>query len=211
MEPPARGSVVRGGVRVPRTSPRNCRTDFAKLLKYVDPDAQCGFGFDGAIVQPGALLTDAEMWPSDEFPRVPILLESAVIPSDAPAARKRNQPLYVLWRYDLGRNVWIEIARAQSESWHWALELRAIAVRALAESRPLMQSRVDLPEVRARIAAALERELKNLDSLQQWQVLSILHDQLAVRAAAAAGASTAKIPLHASDFPGNPGLVKNRA
>jgi hypothetical protein len=155
------------------------------------------------ILRPGSLVTDAELWPSAEFPRIPLLLEAALVPRDQAAARRRLEPLYVLWRYDQQRNAWSEIGRAKSESWHWALELRGLAVRAMADSRALIRVRINLTKVQQRIAAALDRELKSLDFAETRSVLGILHDQLAWRAAAIGSLAPGNTAVISSAFPGN--------
>lgn len=181
----ANTTAVRGGVRIPRSSPRTCRNDFAKLLRYVDPDAHCGFGFEGLLLRPGSVVTDADLWPTREYPRIPILLEAALVPAEMPASRRRMEQLYILWRYDAAQNRWCEIARARSLSWHWALELRSVAIRALAEQRTTLHLTINLGEVQQRIASALDRELRSVDFDERWSVLGIVHDQLAGRLAAA--------------------------
>jgi hypothetical protein len=172
----------RYGVRIPRSSPRSCQTDYAKLLRSVDPNARCGFGFEGVLLRPGSMVWRAELWPTDEYPRVPLLLEAALVPSEEPAAQRRMEQLYVLWRYNPDHDTWAELGHARSEAWHWALELRGLAVRALAESRPVILATVtDLSEIQKRIAAVLDLELGALAVAEQWCVLGILHDQFARR------------------------------
>ena len=171
------------GVRIPRSSPRACRDDYVKLLRDVDPDALCGYGFEGTILRPGATVTDAQLRPSDDYPARPLLLEAAVVPSSEPACRRRNEQLYILWLFDEDRNGWTDIGRARSRSWHWAEELRAIAVRALQEQRPKLVAVVDYGEIEKRICAVVDQELRSLEDAHRWRVLGIVHDHVARRAA----------------------------
>lgn len=171
--------AVRGGVRIPRSSPRPVKDDFAKLLRHVDPEAQCGFGFDGVLVKPGSVLSRAELRPSAEFPAAPVLIEMARVMEDAPAARRRYEDLVVLWRYSRERDTWIELGRSRSKSWEWAIELRAIAVRAIEEQRVRVQVVVNAVEIQRRIATAIERELAGVGAGDRWRVLSVVHDELA--------------------------------
>src|SRR6185295_17097083 len=120
------GVAVRGGVRIPRSSPRACRNDYVKLLRYVDPAADCGFGFEGVFLRPGATVTDGQLRPDDDYPPRPVLLEAAIFPGSGPASRRGVVHVYLLWLYDPDQNGWKNIGRAESHSWHWAVDLRAI-------------------------------------------------------------------------------------
>jgi hypothetical protein len=171
--------VVRGGIQIPHTSPRNCRDTYAKLLLRVDPRAPCGFGFEGKILRPGSTVTDAELRPSEEYPEMPVLLEYAQVAAQGRRGHNRRESLYVLWRFDGA--TWIELGRSMSASWEWAIDLRPLAVRALDQRPHVMR---DLAAAQKRIAAALAQELEGLESADQWRVLGIIHDQLACRVAA---------------------------
>jgi hypothetical protein len=155
------------------------KDDFAKLLRCVDPDAKCGFGFEGVLLKPGSTLTAAELRPSAEYPAAPVVLEMARVLEDAPAAQRRYEDLVVLWRYSRERAVWIELGRARSKSWEWAIELRAIAVRAIEEQRVRVQVVVNVVEIQARIVTAIERELAGVFGSDRWRVLSVVHDEIA--------------------------------
>jgi hypothetical protein len=179
------GDVVRGGVRIPRSSPRACKESYAKILTYVDPQAEHAFGFEGKIVRPGAVVTAAQLWPDDHAPRVPILLECASVPGQGKYGHKRREWLYILWRYHPDEDEWTEIGRSFSVAWEWACELRPLAVRALRESTAPAVLSVNFIEVQRRIRALLDQELEGLERPQRWQVLGILHDQLACRVAEA--------------------------
>lgn len=164
---------------MPRSSPRSVRDSFLKILSSVDPDAIDGFGFHGVIMRPGAVVTPAQLRPSPAFPELAIALEYAYAQPAAP--QRRREPLYILWRWDGA--VWRELGRAASESWHWAIDLRPLALRALREARPqtALVKAVDLHAVGARIAELLDRELRPLDAPDRRKVAALLHDQLASR------------------------------
>lgn len=174
----ARSEILRGAIRLPRSASRSERDTFVKLLSFVDPEAQHGFGFEGKLLRPGASLSPAELRPADHFPEIPIVLEYLPGPAHG---RKRRDQVYILWRLDWDTHEWREIARAVSESWHWASELRPIAVRALKEARS-RHDLVALPDLHAierRIAHFLDSELKPLDASDRVRVIAMLHDQLA--------------------------------
>lgn len=189
------GDVVRGGVRIPRTSPRSCRESYAKILTHVDPDAPHAFGFEGKIVRPGMVVTDAQLWPDERAPRIPIVLECASVPGQGKRGHNRREWLYILWRYSVDCGDWSEVGRSYSVAWEWACELRPLAVRALRESQPAVEVTINLAEVDRRIAALIDGELRGLEVIHQHQVLGILHHHLAVRLAAALGGPMRKPPV----------------
>jgi hypothetical protein len=172
-------AIIRGGVRLPCSSPRKTPHTFAKLLCSVDPEALTGFGFEGRLFRPGALVAPSELRPSIAYPEIPILLEYAGGVGPGTGHNRRAQ-LYVLWRYYAGE--WLELGRAASESWDWACDLRPLAVRALAEARaPVLSVVIDLRVVVARIVAMLDLELRGLESGDRVRLLGVLHDQFAGR------------------------------
>lgn len=174
--------LVRGGVRLPCSSPRGAREKFAKLLSYVDPDGEHGFGFEGKFVKPGQVLTDAELQPAPEFPAIPVLLEFMKGPAYGLPGHRRCDQVYILWRLSEDR-AWKELGRAVSTSWEWALELRPLAVRALREARggPLVRVLPDLGIAAARISKMLTRELQALEDTERHKLIGVLHDEFAVR------------------------------
>jgi hypothetical protein len=174
--------VVRGGVRLPCSSPRNVREKFVKLLSYVDPDAEHGFGFEGAFFRPGEIVTDAELHPTDAYPQIPVALEYMRGPAYGIPGHKRSDSIYILWRYDDAIAEWRELGRAVSFAWEWAIELRPIAVRALREARGgNLELMPDLPAIAGRIALFLDGELKSLEAPHRRKVLGVLHDTFAAR------------------------------
>jgi len=148
----------------------------------VDAEAECGFGFEGRLMRPGITVTDAELRPTAEYPETPVLLEYAQVAAQAHRGHNRRESLYVLWRFDAEGNRWHELGRAYAQSWECALELRAIAVRAL---RPRVDVMPDLTAIEARIRAALAGELAQIEPGYRGQVLAIIHDQLAAGMGAA--------------------------
>jgi hypothetical protein len=174
--------VVRGGVRLPCTSARTCREKYVKLLSYVDPEAEHGFGFEGKFYRAGSVLTDAELRPTLDYPETPIALEYLRGPAYGIPGRRRSDSVYILWRYEDDTNTWRELGRAVSSAWEWAADLRPIAVRALKEARAgNLEVMPDLPAIAGRIAVFLDHELKRLEPPHRMKVLGVLHDQFAAR------------------------------
>jgi len=175
----ARSQEIVRGIRLPRTCGRSTSANsFAKLLNYVDPEASTGFGFEGKIMRPGTTVTEAELWP-EGYPETPILLEYAPPGPSYGRGHNRRDQLYILWKFDREEHVWLELARAQSVSWDWAVDLRPIAVRALAEARSAITVLPNLVGIAERISGFLDGELKPLEVLDRQKVLCVLHDQFA--------------------------------
>ena len=170
--------IVRG-IRLPRTGGRSTGgTSFAKLLTYVDPEASTGFGFEGKILRPGTTVTETELWP-DGYPPTPVLLEYAPPLPGHGRGHNRGDQLYILWKFDREKNEWVELGRARSVSWEWAIDLRPLAVRALAEARSVVAVLPNLVGIAARISGFLDGELKPLEVPDRQKVLSVIHDQFA--------------------------------
>jgi hypothetical protein len=179
---PPEDTIVRGGVRLPASAPRNIREKYLKLLSSVDAEAEHAFGFEGKFFRPGTVLTDAELRPTDAFPLMPIVLEFFRGPAYGIPGHRRSDYVYILWRYDDDTNAWRELGRAASCAWEWAVELRPIAVRALREARGAnLEIMPDFPAIAGRIALFLDAELKPLEPLHRIKVLGVLHDAFAAR------------------------------
>lgn len=118
-------------IKLPRTSPEiKNYFRFAKLLYFVDPHAERGFGFHGVMVAPGARVPRSIFDPTNRFPDPPLLLECA--PGELAGIRGnwRRSALWILWQLDHPCN-WRELARGTSIDWTWALSVRPVAVEAL--------------------------------------------------------------------------------
>jgi hypothetical protein len=174
---PPRGATI----RLPRTSGRDRSRTFAKLLARVDPEAQCGTGFEGTIMRPGTMVPREKLWPTPAHPKIPIMLECAG-PSNPQTGHRSRKAVYILWRFDPLVDTWSEIARSTSESWTWATDLRPIAIRLLEESRGNdVAVYVSLEQAIARACAALDQELKQLGPQDRVRFAGAMHDEVAMR------------------------------
>jgi hypothetical protein len=149
------------------------------LLYSVDPAAQSGFGWEGSIYRPGASISESALHPDERYPETPLVLECAGQHGE------RAEYLYILWQLHEGQ--WMELGRSRSKTWQWSLDLRPLAVRALAS-----QSDAGLVEIAAEIEMTLADALSRLgvatlDRPSREAVFSILHDRIAERLAAAGG------------------------
>lgn len=174
-------------LRLPHTGGPRAPNVFLKLLTRVDPAAVCGFGWDGSIHKPGAELPDAVAWP-DGVLRDLVALECAGAPGTT--GHRQAPTLYVLWLYCAKTGRWTEMARAQSTSWHWSLDLRPIAVRLLGAIRePDTRVMPSIDRVGERIGRYLDGQLQALEPRDRLAVLGVLHDAFAARIAASSAAA----------------------
>ena len=181
--------IIRNAVQLPSSSPtrRGRHTSFTKLLYRVDPQVLNGFGFYGKICRPGARIPESDLWPTDEYPARPVLLEYV---SQAGRGRRGHQTdqsegaLYVLWTYDREARDWIELGRATGVSTEWVITLQPLALNALTPQKP--QARADVSAIASRIVSFLDGELTQLAAEERQQILDVVHNQLASRMCAAA-------------------------
>ena|SRR5579872_3669870 len=150
-------SELSGGehlIRLPRScGPKANGIISCEVLFRVEPGASAGLGFHGKFMKPGATVPESSLRPSPEFPPTPVVLEFAG------RCGHETESLHVLWL--LRDRQWFELGRAQSKSWEWAIDLRPIAVRALAQQAD--PGRVDILTLVGRLNAALDFILSALD------------------------------------------------
>lgn len=174
---------MRGDIRLPAGGGR--RGSFLKLLWRVDAHANNGFGFEGSLLRPGAWVRFAELRPSLKYPELPVLLEYSLGPAHGIAGHRRCDNVCVLWRWNSAEQSWRELGRAMSASWEWALDLRPLAIRALAEARHGVAEPVeagpDLPAIAARLSGLLDEHLEILSETDRARVVCFLHDEFARR------------------------------
>lgn len=179
---------MRETIRLPKTSGRKAPLVWAKLLSAVRPNADNGFGFEGSVVRPGDTIAWDRLWPTPAHPPVPVLLEYAgCAAKTANGWRRHNLPdLYVLWRFDLARGIFVEVARAEGVAWSWAMDLRPIALRVMREAHGVAEITVyaDFERTVARVDRFLGFALARLPERERGRALGILHDQLVGRIAA---------------------------
>lgn len=171
-------------IQLPRGSGARGRKSFLKLLSRVDPDAQNGFGFEGCLLKRGAFVSLAQLQPSDNYPEIPVILEYSVGPAEGIPGHRRAPGLYVLWRWQAENHQWQEVGRSASASWEWALDLRPLAIRALADGRGVSspgENRANLAEIADTLTVFIDKQLNRLKPVERAQVMGILHDHFAAR------------------------------
>jgi hypothetical protein len=177
-------SSDRRTIQLPQCSGVRTRKAYLKLLSRVDPDARDGFGFEGALLRPGARVSAEQLRPSADYPEIPVILEYSVAAASGIKGNRRAPALYVLWRWKPEIQQWYEVGRACSHSWEWAIDLRPLAIRALAEARDTAETvgvSTNLNEIAEMIEAFVENQLSFLLPPDKPRLLAILHDQFAAR------------------------------
>jgi hypothetical protein len=112
-------------IQLPRSSTRLQRPHvFVNVLERVKQEEWGAVQFEGRIYTPGQVVDFASL-PS------PLIAIECAGPVGVHQAKKYRDYLYILWRYDLGIQEWVEVARAQAKDASWTLALREPAIRAL--------------------------------------------------------------------------------
>lgn len=171
-------------VPLPESSPRSARRAkmcFLKLLSAVDPDATHGFGFKGTFFRPGEVVSCARLRPSLEYPEIPIILEQGLAPAHGIPGHRRCDMVTILWRWDATLRKWRELGRTVSVGCEWAVEMRPLAIRALAEAHGGTVVLIDELAIVSRISEFLDHEVSVLGPSDRLRLLGVIHDQLAMR------------------------------
>ena len=155
---------------------------YAKLLKRFDPRSRVPFAWPGRLMRPGSTIAESDLWPDEDFPSAPLLLEFAG--ADRPARgwnRHKSDQTVILWRYDRDSGAWGELGRVSAPGAMWTAGIEPLVREALSEEY-LDQVAPDLAAIRERIAAAISAELDVLsDERSRASVLTLVHDELACR------------------------------
>lgn len=177
----------RGSIQLPHSSGVDRRAAYLKLLRHVDPGARNGFGFEGVFFKCGSRVSAARLRPSFDFPEIPILLEHSTAAAEESGGPRRRPSLYVLWRWMPDKHEFQEVGRSSSYAWEWAVDLRPLAVRALAEARgafPPPENAADLTMIARKITVFTDKSLSILAPPDREKLLGILHDYFASRLSA---------------------------
>lgn len=168
-------------IRIPNSASRRGVIAYAKLLHWVEQPATTGFDFEGRLLKPGQKIQEAELWPSEDWPRTPVLLECAG--SEKPGWGHRREPqIYILWRYERESGQWREIARTAATNSEWCLILGPVARQAVVGAIPA-RPRAECAELADQVCRAIEEiVLRRLTAGDGAAVLARLHDLLAARA-----------------------------
>jgi len=165
-------------IRIPRSATRRNAITYAKLLYWVNEPALTGYDFEGMLLRPGQALEESALWPGEDWPRMPVLLECAG--NEMPGWGHRRTPVtYILWRYEGGE--WRELARTSAIGIEWCLILGPVARRAVVGEIPARSAR-ECAEIADQIYRAIEEVvLRRLTQPDAAHVVARLHDLLATR------------------------------
>jgi hypothetical protein len=162
----ARAICREGEERLPRSATGRSRLTWIKLLSRVDPRAQDGFGFEGQVFRPGDTV------PVADLPEPAIFLEYA-------GAIGNHEDLWILWRYDITRREFRDLAQVRARGPEWAAALRPIAIRELnPQSQPDRIAQFDYIGARDRVLALMDAELEGAPGGARRRLCALIHDSL---------------------------------
>ena len=147
-------------VQLPSTATRIQKPyTYVRVVTSMHSTTWGAVAFEGKLHSPGAVV-DADSLPS------PAVLVEAAGPIGPWQRGKHRELLYILWRLDLVRWEWVEIARAQALDWSWTLMLREAAFQAL-HPRPelidiIQRSRDVTDELVALLDVRLQTEMREV-------------------------------------------------
>jgi hypothetical protein len=151
-------------------------------------DNRTAIAFDGKHFRCGIAIDDSELWPNDEYPQTPLLLEYAGLDYRAPLERlasgfggKRRPLVHILWRWERDRGEWRELARVSSVDNDWVAHFVAIArVEIERGGRAVSAGEIAL-RASVRWIEALDRELNQLEGEERAIALGLVYEQVTAR------------------------------
>lgn len=151
-------------------------------------DNQTAIAFDGKHFRCGIAIDDSELWPDDEYPQTPLLLEYAGLDYEAPLERpgsgfggKRRPLVHLLWRYEKDRREWHELARTSSVDSEWVAHFVAIA-RIEMERGGRRATPIDIAARASwRWMETLDQELRALNAEERVIALGMVYEQITAR------------------------------
>lgn len=141
------------------------------------------WGVDRIYFRAGKTIARSRLWPTPDAPREPIVIES----TDSPNSKARpggHEDLHVLWRFDVMRNDWREVARITSKAGEWWPYFHPLLLRELGRSHAAPAG-PDLEAIAGATAAYLDAQIRDLTGSERAAMLIEVHDQLAERITAA--------------------------
>jgi hypothetical protein len=177
-------------VKIPRTAARRSERTYVRLV--LRPVRRAPF-FEGALLRAGGFVEESALWPTPDYPLVPLLIEYAG--SDGTGrGHNRSRDVHVLWRYVRGHSEgkpsgdFEEVARVASHGAEWVYDLRPIVERELL--RPAIDHDARGRAAASRLAALIDGALDELEDAGRESALAALYNQVAARFAesVAAGA-----------------------
>ena len=141
--------------------------------------------FEGVLFKPGATVDESALWPTPEYPAVPLLLEYAGNDRTG-RGHNRSNDVYLLWRYDRALGSWVELVRSVSRGAEWVERIKAVALLEL--GLPVLADNPADPASAAgitdRVLSLLDRELEMLGPHERHLVMDYCYQEFSARAAA---------------------------
>jgi hypothetical protein len=187
-------------IRLPRTATRPKAPSWATLLERVEPRADWDSDFHGTFMTPGKTIEEHELWPTANYPAIPVLLERCQVCFEG-RGHNRNPMEYILWIYQVRKREWRQVAHVSAHHPEdWIPVIRNVALRLV---KPAVNPpEPDLHTAARRIAAVVESELLSLyDNRQRSHLLELSHNYLGQRAADLGESKKFyQIPLRPDDY-----------
>jgi hypothetical protein len=162
-------------VKIPRTAARRAERCYARLVLRATRRAPF---FDGPLLRAGAFVEESALWPTPDYPLIPLLIEYAG--SDGSGlGHNRSRDVHVLWRYVRARQDFEEVARVASHGAEWVYDLRPIVERELV--RPAIDDNARGRAAASRLAALIDGALDELEDAGRESALAALYNQVAAR------------------------------
>jgi hypothetical protein len=172
-------------VAIPRTCKYRRQPTYAKLLLRVYRDRTWN-AFEGKLLKPGALIDEAELWPTPEYPEIPLLLEYAGHDRTGRGHRRSND-IYLLWRYERSRAAWVELIKCTCQGADWIEQLKPIAIAELGRAVlpvTMEEAAAQAASVTGRVLGVLDHELEMLGPRDRHLVMTFVYQEFSARAVA---------------------------
>jgi hypothetical protein len=165
---------------IPHTSQRRDERTFCRLIERIRPNEWHPMAIEGPTFRCGREIDESELWPTPDFPRIPLLLEHAGIAVPG-WGHKRSSHTYVLWQYNPAITAFVELVRVVAHGNEWVDAIRARALNALRDPE-ITSARVAAAAAK-RVHAAVDAELRFLDFEARGHFISRLYEEAAGRLA----------------------------
>jgi hypothetical protein len=166
-------------VQIPRSAISRGVPTYTQLIRRIYPQRAFA-AFKGRYFKCGKQIDTAELWPDSGYPAVPLLLEYAGNDKTGWGHRRSND-IYLLWRYDMARNEFVEVARFSGDGRDAISHMKFVAFREI--RRGCVPDPALARKVAERVLTLLDDEVDCLEADERAIALSFVFEQLAARAA----------------------------
>ncbi len=134
------------------------------------------------LIKTGATIEESALWPTPDYPAVPLLLEYAGNDRTG-RGHNRSNDIYLLWRYERESGRWVALLKCTGQGTDWIAPVKQRALAELARTAPPL-SCTHASDVCVRVLAALDHELELLDTVNRHLVMSFVYQEFSARAVA---------------------------